>query len=99
MIKYLFGQFNVKIFLLDIIIGAITSIFLLLLIVSVFVLRIRRGKGPVLMLVSSLSGITGSILFLLGRLEVLEIPAAIVMIPFILWLTGSTISVLIWRKR
>lgn len=99
MIKYLQCHFNVKIFLLDIIMGSITSLFGLLLIFSIFVIRNRREAGPVLMLISSLSGIAGSTLFLLDRLQVLEISGAMILIPFILWFIIFTVSVLMWRKR
>ena len=89
----------VKIFLLDILVGSLSMVILILLFISIYVLRNRRTIGPYLLLLSSIVGVCGSALFMLDKTEVLDTPDIIQLVLFIICLAGTSLSLILWRKR
>lgn len=99
MISKLNCDTGVKIFLLDILVGSLSMVFLILLFISIFVLRTRRSIGPLLLLLSSIIGVAGSMLFILDKTEVLDTPDIIQLVLFVVCLAGASLSLVLWRKR
>ncbi len=87
-----------RLFPLDILIGSLLIFSMISLLVSLYVLRYRGGKGPIVMITSSTVLLLSSAYSILLSLEIIEGD----MIPFhigvIIGGLGVLISIYLWRR-
>ncbi len=88
-----------RLFLLDMLMGILLSLALISFLISVFIFRGRREAGPLLLAISSLHGILGTLAHLMTTAGLVDVSPSIVAGAVVVWFTGSLLSVLLWRKR
>ena len=88
-----------KIFPLDIIAGILLLLGIISFLFGIVVYRYRRGKGPLILILSGILVPAASVIWILDSVEVISItpivPGTILVSGIILFL----MSVLLWRER
>lgn len=87
-----------RLFPLDILTGSLLIFSMISILVSIYVLRYRGGKGPVMMIISSMILLLSSTYSILSSLEIIQGE----MVPFYIGAAiggmGVIISVYLWRR-
>ena len=88
-----------RIFPLDIAFGLLFVIGILLMITGYLVLRYRGGKGPILLIGSGAFLTASSVFWILGSIDVAEIPRIIPIIGSVMGSIAFVLSLIFWRER
>jgi hypothetical protein len=87
-----------KIFPLDILMGAVLVSAVTLFLVGLYVFRGRRELPPVVLMFSSIMGFTGPVFHILNETGVISVGDPFIIAPIGIWLGGVLTSSLIWRR-
>ena len=86
-------------FILDLVLGFFFGISILISVVGLLVFRYRRGIGPAFLMISGIVGIISSIIGLLSRSGLIDLPDMFLFIFIGISLVMILISVILWRPR
>jgi hypothetical protein len=88
-----------RVFPLDIVFGMILIAGMIQFLTGMIVYRYRRGRGPLLLVLAGFLFSASSVLWLIPRIELTEIPDLVSVFPLISGVIILFASILIWRER
>lgn len=86
-------------FILDLVLGILFILSISMLILGCLIFRYRRDTGPLILIVSGISGITASMLGVLSRSGVLDLPDWSIILLYAISILLLIISFIFWRTR
>ncbi len=87
-----------RLFPLDIVAGSLLIFSMISILISIYVLRYRGGKGPIIMIISSTVLLLSSTYSILSSLEIIEVEMAPFYIGVAIGGLGVIISAYLWRR-